>query len=93
MAFIENSFKHGINANIEEGFVHIFMDIHGEDLQFSVVNSKQDHIPAISRKGKSGGIGLVNVKRRLELLYPEKYQLEIKETPKTYEIKLLMKLD
>ena len=93
IAFIENSFKHGINANIEEGFVHIFLDIQDTDIQFSVVNSKQSQIPSISRKVKSGGIGLVNVKRRLEILYPNKYKLEIKESPKTYEIKLLMNLD
>ena len=83
IAFIENSFKHGINANIEEGFVHIFLDINDDDIQFSVVNSKESKVPNISRKVKSGGIGLVNVKRRLEILYPNKYKLEIKESPKT----------
>lgn len=93
IAFIENSFKHGINANIEEGFVHIFLDIHEEEISFSVVNSKQEALTTIDRKVKSGGIGLVNVKRRLEILYPNKYKLEIKETPKTYEIKLLMNLN
>ena len=42
---------------------------------------------------KSGGIGLVNVRRRLNLLYPNQYELKIGDNPKTYAVNLQIELD
>ncbi len=58
-------------------------------LSFAVENSKEPP-PAI--KEQPGGIGLANVKRRLELLYPQQHELKIEETDKTFSVKLNLHL-
>ena len=74
--FVENAFKHGISFK-ESSVIKIELVIKGDSLVFSVFNSKQ-HIEQSLERGKSG-IGLENLKRRLELLYPGTHELEIKE--------------
>jgi len=90
--FIENCFKHGISNQINEGFVNIVMNIDTEEIGISIENSKAPTRPTINGK-KSGGIGLVNVKRRLNLLYPNKHYLQVNENPNTYKVELTMKMD
>jgi two-component system LytT family sensor kinase len=90
--FIENSFKHGVKNTLQDGFVHITMIVEEQFLQFEVINSK----PALAPKNehnKSGGIGLVNVQRRLNLIYPDKYELQVNNTPNTYQIILTLTMD
>jgi len=56
----------------------------------SIENSK----PAMPRiNHRSGGIGLQNVKRRLDLLYPEQYELNIDNQPEKYIVHLKINLD
>ena len=86
--FVENAFKHG--KKTEKASINISLDCLPGVLLFIVSNQyidKADH-----QKDKTKGIGLVNVKRRLELLYPEKYQLDIKEDGGIYEVKLQIQL-
>lgn len=90
--FLENSFKHGLNHSISEGYVDINMEITEDQVHFIVENSKPETIPQ-SDSRPSGGIGLANVKRRLNLIYPDQYQLEIKDMPLTYRIELTILLD
>lgn len=90
--FLENSFKHGPNSQLGEGYVKILMKIFENEVRFSIDNSKAETIPNPSGK-KSGGIGLVNVKRRLELVYPNSHELIIKDSPNNYFIDLTIKLD
>ena len=91
--FVENSFKHGLNHQINGGgFVHIRLDVSGDDLQFEIENSKTEHLPVQSHV-KSGGIGLVNVRQRLQLLYPEMYELTVKDEPGHYTVTLYLKLN
>ena len=89
--FIENSFKHGLNKQISNAHVNIDMGISKDDVQMAISNSKTHSVPTANRK-RSGGIGLVNIKRRLELLYPEKYSLNIKESPNNYLVNLSIQL-
>ena len=87
--FLENSFKHGLNQ-VSEGFVHIQMDVEDMQLEMSIENSK----PAMPRiNHRSGGIGLQNVQRRLDLLYPEQYELNIDNQPEKYIVHLKINLD
>ncbi|MCB0625384.1 MAG: histidine kinase, partial [Saprospiraceae bacterium] len=58
-----------------------------------IENSKPESLPMPEHGRRSGGIGLVNVRRRLELLYPEKYELTIHDHPKTYGVDLQIELD
>ncbi len=89
--FLENSFKHGLTNTIHKGFVHIVLTVEGRHISFFIENTKPDTKPLQDRK-RSGGIGLVNVRRRLHLLYPGKYELTVKDNPNTYCVMLEMDL-
>ena len=89
--FVENSFKHGLNHATSGGFVHIRLSVQGEDLEFVIENSKVPQVPRASHP-RSGGIGLANVKQRLEILYPENHHLEVLDEPNLYKVTLLLKM-
>ena len=89
--FIENSFKHGLNSQIKHGYVNIDLVLTDNHLNFTVKNSKLSNEPRKDYK-KSGGIGLVNVKRRLNLIYPDQYHLKIRNEPNNYTVTLDLKL-
>jgi two-component system, LytTR family, sensor kinase len=90
--FIENCFKHGVSNQIAAAFVNIDIVIADENVFISIENSKHAVMPGVHMK-KSGGIGLVNVKRRLDLLYPDHYVLDVSDTPSTYKVELNLSLD
>ncbi len=85
--FVENAFKHGIGM-VPDPFIRIRLGMEDGMLSFSVVNNyhRGDH-----SKDKGSGIGLANVKNRLDLLYPEKYKLTIRDEGSVYTVYL--KLD
>ena len=90
--FVENAFKHGLNHHISGGgFVHIRLLVSGDDLEFEVENSKTEHLPQMSHP-RSGGIGLVNVRQRLNMLYPDAYDLSVKDEPGRYTVTLQLTL-
>ena len=85
--FLENSFKHGLNNQLSKGFVKIVMEVHQNDVHLFIENSKPETLPLREHR-RSGGIGLVNVRRRLNILYPNQHDLQIKDSPKTYSVDL-----
>ena len=87
ITFIENCFKHGIKNSITTGYVNLNIRLDGNDLFFIVENSKPSGLPNMEHK-RAGGIGLVNVKRRLELLYPKAHDLKIEDSPNSYKVTL-----
>ncbi len=89
--FLENSFKHGLNNQLHHGYVDIDINVEEERLQFHIVNSKAPSQPKQNHR-RSGGIGLVNVQRRLNLIYPDQYQLKIQNQPNTYSVNLELTL-
>ncbi|WP_435356697.1 sensor histidine kinase [Emticicia sp. SJ17W-69] len=86
--FIENAFKHGVNAE-EESVIKIHIATAENELYLSVFNKKVT--VHISEENKSG-LGVENTKNRLEHLYPEKHKLAIYDTKDEYLVELLMKL-
>jgi two-component system, LytTR family, sensor kinase len=90
--FIENCFKHGVSNQIAEAFVNINLIIMRKEVEIHIENSKHAMMPGVHSK-KSGGIGLQNVKRRLDLLYPDAYKLDIIDSPITYKVILNIKLN
>ncbi len=93
MNFLENSFKHGLNSAIAQGFVNIELNVMDEEVTFNIENSKGSVMPRSPEAGRpSGGIGLVNVRRRLELLYPDKHDLSVTETPNSFAVSLKLEL-
>ncbi|MGB1217799.1 MAG: sensor histidine kinase, partial [Saprospiraceae bacterium] len=90
--FVENSFKHGLQNQIKEGYVHIVLNVKQDEVNMKVTNSKAPALPQRGDVKRSGGIGLVNVNRRLNILYPNKYNLEINDNPNSYEVDLTIEL-
>lgn len=83
--FVENAFKHGVGF-IENPTIEIELKDSSKELTFHVANKKG--ASANEPKDESSGIGLANVKRRLELLYPNNHNLVVKESDSNFEITL-----
>lgn len=75
--FVENAFKHGV-VGVQNPYIDINIKEENGELIFLVINKYDLHWHQV--KDKTSGIGLTNVKRRLELLYPDKYLLDISES-------------
>lgn len=85
--FVENAIKHSSDSK-NFSYVNISFRINNNKLQFICENSK----PLKAIKQKEGGLGLVNIKRRLDLLYTDNYTLEQKETNTIYTVHLILNL-
>jgi LytS/YehU family sensor histidine kinase len=86
IAFIENAFKHGV-ANDPSIPIRMLINLDGTHLHFYIENKKH-----MNNRDLEGGVGLQNVKRRLELLYPYKYKLDIQDKPDIYTCELSLVL-
>ena len=86
--FVENAVKHGAQSTNEPSTIDISATMRNGQLQFSVANSIPSVTPALNREG----MGLENVQRRLNLLYPKSHILRINTTGKMYEVHLSITL-
>lgn len=85
LPFIENSFKHGIKHESDKGWVNINVSVAEKKFVFKIENS----IGEISTQNKGqNGLGIANVKRRLELLYPESHELSYSKSEKQFKVNL-----
>ena len=90
LPFVENSFKHGASNDIISPFIEISANITDGRLYFKVRNS---YLPVSGKQDKyKEGIGLNNVKRRLELLYAGKHELIIHQQDHVFEVHLILEL-
>ena len=81
--FVENSFKHGTSRMLTHPWVRLDIHIEKDLLEFKLTNNKPEY--NIEPTGKRG-IGLNNVKKRLQLIYPESHSLNIIESEMSYEV-------
>ena len=86
--FVENAIKHGARSTNEQSTIDISVSIKDATLNLLVENSKPHSISVSERKG----LGLENVKRRLKLLYPNSYTIDIEDKENTYHVKLSIDL-
>jgi two-component system LytT family sensor kinase len=88
--FIENSFKHSKIEDLENGWIKMKIENKEDQLVFSIRNGlpKEEFT-----KDKVGGVGLENVRRRLELLYPAKHQLKIEDSESKFSVELEISLE
>ena len=87
LSLVENAFKHGASKNTENPFVHISLVQRDNILQLKISNS----MPTSDTKDVGGytkGIGVENIKRQLDLLYPSAHIYEIKMTDQVYSVSL-----
>ncbi|MEM7084943.1 MAG: histidine kinase [Bacteroidota bacterium] len=86
--FVENAIKHGAQSTNEPSTIDISASVENTTLHFRVVNSKP---PAVATSRREG-TGLENVKRRLNLLYPNAHLFEIEDQEKMYRVNLSIDL-
>jgi hypothetical protein len=90
IVFIENAFKHSQAGQSSDIFIDIDIQLSDEGkLEFFCKNNFH---PVANTNNTSKGIGLENVKKRLQLLYPHTHQLDIRQTGIQYEVHLSMQL-
>ncbi len=92
LPFLENSFKHGLSSIIDNVWISIKLSMSNNVLNLRIENSKSS---GTNKKDGSfvEGIGLKNVRRRLDLIYPEKYELDINDEGDVFIIDLTIELE
>ena len=86
ITFIENAFKHGVSYQ-HESFIEVQVQVEAGSLCFLCRNSKAD-----ASKKEKGGVGLANVRKRLDLLYQHGYALHISDNADVYSVELKLPL-
>ena len=86
ISFVENAFKHGISYQ-HPSFIDIQVAVDKEHLKFLCRNSKAE-----KPNQEKGGVGLQNVKQRLQLLFDDNYTLNIQDRPEAYQVELIIPL-
>lgn len=82
ITFVENAFKHGVSYQ-HESFIDLHLTVENGQIVFQCKNSKAKDV-----SNEKGGVGLSNVKKRLDLIYNHNYCLYIKEADDTYNVDL-----
>ena len=91
LPFVENCFKHGASNLVEQAWISLSISFEENRMKFKLVNSKPiDEKPVL--KGNPG-IGIANVRARLELIYPDKYELIITNEAEVFIVNLTMELE
>jgi len=85
---VENCFKHGASLLLEGSWIKLHIFIGSADLRVKVCNNKPLHSPYTNRQG----IGLNNVRKRLQLLHPGNHSLEIRSAPEEFTVFLQVPL-
>jgi len=85
---VENAFKHGLNTFSTDSFAHFYLSIQGNELFFESINS----VGKSPKNSEKSGTGLENLKKRLQLIYPQKHQLDIEETSNQFKVILHIQL-
>jgi hypothetical protein len=80
--FVENAFKHGVGKSMDKSWINITIKETDRMLNIEVSNTKSQN----AIKGEAGGIGLLNVKRRLDLLFGDGYKLDITEKNNRFDV-------
>jgi hypothetical protein len=87
--FIENAFKHGISYQ-NTSYINIKLKTEANRLFFEVENPIVEK--SVGKESNHNGIGLNNVKKRLSLLYPEKYNLDVTSDEGVFKVSLIIEL-
>lgn len=87
LPFLENAFKHGTSEQLQQSWISVDIAVKGDLLQCKVVNSKNEVVPF-----HENGVGINNVKKRLEFLYPGKHDLKLADEGQFFVVALLLHL-
>lgn len=92
LPFVENSFKHGVSGELNESWVSIDLSVKEENLTLKVENSRSKSEGHEDHFKYKEGIGLKNVKRRLDLIYKENFDLNILDSEESFLVVLKLNL-
>lgn len=90
LPLIENSFKHGIANCIKQGWIRVDVSRHPDDFSIKIENSVEEKPP--QNEFKNSGIGIKNVQKRLEIIYPNAHEFKIVGEPHSYLVILKIKI-
>lgn len=85
---VENAFKHGLNTISADSYAHFSLSVQGNELFFEALNSVGKSL----ENSEKSGTGLENLKKRLQLIYPQKHQLVIEQTANQFKVILNIQL-
>lgn len=88
LPFVENAFKHGVSRQLDDAWIQIQLTVDASELVFKVENSKPEGPDAVP----TNGIGLPNIAKRLQLIYPGRHQLRQLNGSGTYLVTLKIQL-
>ncbi|GAB4038339.1 histidine kinase (plasmid) [Spirosoma sp. SC4-14] len=88
LPFVENAFKHGISRQLDQAWLQLQLNVKPDELVFKVENSK----PELAADESATGIGLPNIAKRLQLIYPGRHQLRHRSGVGTYLVTLKLDL-
>ncbi len=88
LPFLENAFKHGTSEQIEKPWLGVDISVKNDVLRCKIANSKNEFVAY-----NNNGIGISNVKKRLELLYPENYELKMSDEGNFFVASMVVKLN
>jgi LytS/YehU family sensor histidine kinase len=87
LPFLENAFKHGTSEQLDRPWMSVDIAVKDHILKCKVVNSKNEYVPF-----HENGVGINNVKQRLELLYPGKYDLKLVDEGDFFVVSVMLEL-
>jgi sensor histidine kinase YesM len=87
LPFLENAFKHGTSEQLEKPWLSVDISVRQDALRCKIANSKNEYVPF-----SANGIGIQNVKKRLEFIYPASHELKINDEGNFFVVSLLIGL-
>ncbi|MFC4722180.1 sensor histidine kinase [Geojedonia litorea] len=90
LPLVENCFKHGASKMIDNPWINIKSELHDHSFSIKLMNGKKSKVLSSQRRK---GTGIDNVRRRLELIYPERHTLEIEESADAFVVNLTVELE
>jgi sensor histidine kinase YesM len=85
---VENAFKHGLNTLTADSFAHFSLSVQGKDLFFEAKNSLEKSL----ENSPESGTGIANLRKRLQLIYPNNHLLDIQKLNDEYKVVLHIQL-
>ena len=82
LPLVENAFKHGVSNAVEESWIHIDISLKKRVLMFKIENSLS--LEKAEMNGFGNGLGLDNLRKRLEILYPDNFELKMLEEDESH---------
>ncbi len=88
LPFVENSFKHGVNKSSKDGWIFILIDASTHELRFLIKNKV---FSSVEKRDEKNGVGIANVERRLNLLYPHSHSISCQRLEDTFVVEITIR--